>query len=297
MANGAAASLDFPTWLAGSQLAPYITERKAGGALVTMFDSLHPPIEVLTTATANMVLVQNIGGVIRQKSDLGDGLRNRVDPAGAVLAFRPTYANQMAVHVPHHVRSFSWPLDWIAGVLSAGHDAAPAEVLASVFGRPLQSPSLHHWLNMLWAESDDGTAGALLTAEGISLCVLGELLRTAQAPVAVARGGLPPRSLRLCIDHVMANLDREVSIAELAAVAGLSCFHFARAFRASTGQAPGGFQRTARMRKAQQLLANSELPVIEIAAQVGYQAPQAFARVFRRSTGVTPLRWRHQHRL
>ncbi|WP_156256260.1 AraC family transcriptional regulator [Sandarakinorhabdus oryzae] len=288
--------LDFPAWMAASQLAPYIAERKAGGALVTMFDSMHPPIDIETAATANMVIVHNIGGVIRQRSDLGDGLRHRVDPAGSVLAFRPSYANRLAVHVPHHVRSFSWPLDWISTAFAGQDIDAPSESLAGVFGRPLQSVTLHRLLSLLWHESDDGTAGARLTAEGISLCLMGELLKAAQTPVTVARGGLSPRVLRLCVDHVMANLDRDVSIGELAGLAQLSSFHFARAFRTSVGQAPGSFQRAARIERAQRLLADTGLPVIEVAAQVGYETPQAFSRVFRRATGVTPSHWRRVSR-
>lgn len=288
--------LDFPTWMAQSQLAPYIVERKAGGSLVSIFDSMHPALDVMTAATPNLVIVQNIGGIIRQYSDLGDGLRHRVDPAGSIFAFRPTYANHLAVQVPHHVRTFSWPLEWVCTAFAHHVIEPPSEALDSIFGRPLQSASLHRLLNLLWDGSEDGTAASRLTAEGISLCLLGEMLKTAQMAFPMATGGLPPWAARRCIDHIMDNLDRDVSIGELAALVQLSVFHFARAFRASVGAAPGSFQRSARMKRAQRLLVETQLPVIEVAALVGYETPQAFSRVFRRMVGVTPTYWRRRNR-
>jgi AraC family transcriptional regulator len=75
---------------------------------------------------------------------------------------------------------------------------------------------------------------------------------------------------------------------DLANAAGLSAFHFARAFRAATGQSPLQYVIALRMTRAQVLLRSSQLPVAEIAYRVGYEDVSRFGQHFKRHTGATP---------
>jgi len=59
-----------------------------------------------------------------------------------------------------------------------------------------------------------------------------------RAPVSPARGGLPPGAMRRVREHVEVHLSESMDLAELAAIAGLSVYHFARAFKQSAGVAP-----------------------------------------------------------
>jgi len=85
----------------------------------------------------------------------------------------------------------------------------------------------------------------------------------------------------------------EVSLAELAASVNLSPFHFARAFKRSTGLPPHRFQQRLRMESARELLRTTQLSVTDIALRVGYGSSQALARAFRRDAGATPAEFRH----
>ncbi|MDX2233496.1 MAG: AraC family transcriptional regulator [Hyphomonadaceae bacterium] len=113
----------------------------------------------------------------------------------------------------------------------------------------------------------------------------------ADAP-PVSKGGLSSWALRRCVEHLESRLSETVTVAELAAVANLSPYHFARMFQQTTGHPPFRYQQRLRMEKAKSLLAETRLSVTSIAAAVGYETPGAFARVFRSSTGVTPRQWR-----
>src|SRR5215469_3729575 len=69
------------------------------------------------------------------------------------------------------------------------------------------------------------------------------------------RGGLPRGALRRVREFVETHLDETVTIQALATVAGLSMYHFARAFKQSEGVTPHNYLVTCRVRRAQSLLA------------------------------------------
>jgi len=88
----------------------------------------------------------------------------------------------------------------------------------------------------------------------------------------------------------------EVPLAELAALAGLSPFHFARAFKISTGLPPHRYQGRLRLNRALELFAKTDLTIGDVAASVGYETPQSFARLLQRELGTTPTRYRRERR-
>lgn len=106
------------------------------------------------------------------------------------------------------------------------------------------------------------------------------------------RGGLPAFKLRRVVELMESRLDREFRLSTLARAAGLSEFHFCRAFKQSTGFAPSRYLIRLRMERARQLLRETSRPVIEIGLEVGYSSASHFAQVFRRETGVAPSDYR-----
>ncbi len=109
-----------------------------------------------------------------------------------------------------------------------------------------------------------------------------------------ARGGLAPWQVRRVADFLQENLAADVSLAELAALVGLSPHHFCRAFRQSTGLPPHRWQLARRMERAGELLLSTDLPVAAVAAAVGYADPGQFSAAFRRATGRTPSAFRRE---
>jgi AraC family transcriptional regulator len=127
------------------------------------------------------------------------------------------------------------------------------------------------------------------------LCI--QLLRThsiVQLPQTVARsrGGLARRQLRRVTEYMLAHLERPIGLDELAALVGLSRYHFCTAFRLSTGLPPHVWLTGQRMMLARRLLADPNMSIGEIALAVGYATPSAFSATFRRIVGVTPRDFR-----
>ncbi len=110
-------------------------------------------------------------------------------------------------------------------------------------------------------------------------------------PRTEAYTALPPQTLRRLRDHVCARLNTPITLGELAAVAGLSPYHFARVFRRTTGQSPNGYVIAQRLAHAAHLLRRTRLTVAHVASEVGYQDARHFSRLFQRRFGCSPARW------
>ncbi len=114
----------------------------------------------------------------------------------------------------------------------------------------------------------------------------------AQRPVEQKNGGLSPFILKRVTDFITDHLADQITLAQLSDIAGLSVFHFCRAFKKSTGLAPYKFQTARRIEKAKLLLDTTDFTITDIAPMVGYETPQAFARMFRQMVGQTPTVYR-----
>ena len=111
-----------------------------------------------------------------------------------------------------------------------------------------------------------------------------------------AVGGLSPKALRRAIERLRSDSDADVSLAALASDAGLSRFHFCRAFKESTGLSPHAWLRQHRLEQAMNMLRDTDASVVSVAAALGYASQTAFAAAFRKLTGETPSDWRKRTR-
>jgi len=102
-----------------------------------------------------------------------------------------------------------------------------------------------------------------------------------------AEGGLAPVVRRRLEEFVDVNLDQPLSIDDLAREAGLSSFHFARAFKRSTGEGPHRFVTRKRIERAREMLISGLSPV-QTALACGFSGQSHFTQRFREFTGVTP---------
>jgi AraC family transcriptional regulator len=110
------------------------------------------------------------------------------------------------------------------------------------------------------------------------------------------RGGLSPAALQRVKVFVEANIDRSIHIRDLASRAGLSRYHFARAFRTSTGTTPRSFIERCRIERARALIETTDQPLAEIAAATGFATQSHLTTAFRRAMGFTPAAYRRGRR-
>jgi AraC family transcriptional regulator len=108
----------------------------------------------------------------------------------------------------------------------------------------------------------------------------------------LSRVGLVDRRIRRAVELMHAHLDRNLPLEEIAAAAHLSPFHFARLFKKLTGATPHAYLAALRAGRAQTLLAETDLSIIEVGSRVGYGSPSHFAKAFRQATGLSPRAFR-----
>ncbi len=105
---------------------------------------------------------------------------------------------------------------------------------------------------------------------------------------------LSRRGLARAQEMLIAKIDGDVSIADVADACQLSRSHFTRAFRASTGQTPYQWLMGQRLERARTLLRDSTLPLAQVAITCGFSDQSHFTRVFSRAVGTAPGIWRRR---
>jgi AraC family transcriptional regulator len=121
-----------------------------------------------------------------------------------------------------------------------------------------------------------------------------------RAAIAPDRGdidfALAPHVRRKVFGYIEQNLDGDCSIMALAEIAGLSPYHFARAFRTDTGDTPHRYVERRRLLRARDLVLYSSEGLAEIARATGYSSQsrltEAFVRNFGSSPGKTRREWK-----
>jgi AraC family transcriptional regulator len=152
--------------------------------------------------------------------------------------------------------------------------------------------------SLIHAENLGGPFGQSY-ADGISLAITAQLFggRPGEATARRPRvSGLSKWRMKRATEYIEANLAEPISLADIASAAGLSRMHFAAQFRAATGLRPHEYLLQRRIERAQDLLLNSRLPLVEIALDVGFKTQAHFTTVFARFMKETPNVWRQRNR-
>jgi AraC family transcriptional regulator len=163
-------------------------------------------------------------------------------------------------------------------------------------GRDLVMFGLAQALAGAMEEPGDGTA---MFSDCIALAFFAHVVRAyGSVPAAArnARDGLASWQLQRARDFINANLAGDPSIAEVANECGLSSSYFARAFKQATGIPPYRWLTKQRVKRAKELLQDPGRELADIAQLCGFVDQSHFTRVFSRSEGYSPGRWRRLHR-
>jgi AraC family transcriptional regulator len=104
--------------------------------------------------------------------------------------------------------------------------------------------------------------------------------------------GLAPHKLQRVLNFIEEKLAEAIRVNDLASAVHMSPYHFARMFKQATGQPPHVYITSKRMDQAKNLLGNSGLSLVEVAASVGYQTQAHFTGVFHKHVGTTPRAFR-----
>jgi AraC family transcriptional regulator len=146
-------------------------------------------------------------------------------------------------------------------------------------------------------ELSEQTAASRMVAEMSSLMLATRLIQNYVDRDLIDRiAGGPARlehvRMRRVLDYIDQHLEDDISISELAQVAHLSEFHFARVFATTMGMPPQRYVSQRRLAAAKKMIGVGKLPLSEIAFRSGFSSQASFTRAFRRATNMTPGEFR-----
>ncbi|AFY53326.1 DNA-binding domain-containing protein, AraC-type [Rivularia sp. PCC 7116] len=116
---------------------------------------------------------------------------------------------------------------------------------------------------------------------------------TQKSNVKQHKGGLSKQQLKQVLNYMNEHLDRNLSLAELAAIVRLSSYHFAHLFKQSMGIPPHQYHIQCRIERAKELLRRGDMAIKDIAQVVGFSSQGHFTYHFKRLTGITPKNFLH----
>ncbi|MFN3459503.1 MAG: helix-turn-helix domain-containing protein [Oceanibaculum sp.] len=290
------AYLSFAQWHSKSQHASYVRMMKSSGRILDLVEVERPAGDMSRPALPDIVLIEDMLGSSRVRGDLGGGRFDITTAKGTLAVAAPNFATTVINDDRHQLRSLAFPLAQWHRILDEATDGLFSLDNFSIYGRVFDSPAIRLALRKLWALCNDEGAPSRLLAQAAGCEIMAELCRLSGAPFLAARGGLAPWAQRRCLEIMQERLSEDIGLDELAAEARLSPFHFARMFKQSIGVPPRVHLTRLRVAKACELLELTDMPITEIAQEVGYSSNQVLARVFAKHQRMSPSDYRRAAR-
>ena len=101
--------------------------------------------------------------------------------------------------------------------------------------------------------------------------------------------------VRSIVNFLEANLHRQIKMAEMTALVGLSASRVDNLFKAEFGKSPGQYLKDLRMQKARLLLETTTMKIKQIRLAVGYRDHSHFFQDFKKRFGLTPSEYREHY--
>jgi AraC family transcriptional regulator len=179
------------------------------------------------------------------------------------------------------------------------HPVAPANSIRHAVG--IGDDVIDQIGRSLLSELTVETAASRVYVEAASLTLAARLLQKhcdsgACASTESSAHSLDHIRLRRVLDYIAANIGDDITLANLAGIAGYSPFHFARKFTLAMGISPHRYISRIRLQNAMAELAAGKLPLAEIALNAQFSSQASFTRAFRRATTMTPREYRRRWR-
>ena len=279
---------------------PVLSSFGGGSSDVLLERYHHPPGAIAVPGLTNTLLVMHMRGpvAVEEKSERSGWVRRWTDMGQASVTPAGTPVARRFVGRPEILLIQISPrlLDEVI-VEAIDVDPGSVKVLPS-FAR--HDPMLDRYGRLLEEEiAHPSGPGHQLAQDLLGKAIALTLLRRYSTldpgpPDRLVR--IAPARIQRVIDVMHEETERNPTLADLAALSGLSATHFARAFRSTTGSPPHRYLMALRMARARRLLVETDLPVGDVAARCGFEQAGSFATAFRKAVGVTPREWRLERR-
>jgi AraC family transcriptional regulator len=242
-----------------------------------------------------LVVAGNEEGLVRRT---GAGFCQEATPkAGAIWLSPAGVAKEIAITAPiPETMHLYLPTALFDRLKDDFHlPAAPARSIQHAFG--IDDDVIDQIGRSILSELAAETAASRMYVEAASLTLAARLVQKycdseATAPTEASAHSLDHIRLSRVLDYIGANFRNDITLENLAGVAGYSAFHFARKFTLAMGIPPHRYISRMRLENAMAELAAGKLSLAEIALNAHFSSQASFTRAFHRATGMTPKEYR-----
>jgi AraC family transcriptional regulator len=178
----------------------------------------------------------------------------------------------------------------------AAHDAVDLQQVEILPQFTAPDPLIQQIGLALKSELESDTMGSRIYIEALATTLCIHILKhySVSRKIATPSEGLSRLKLSQVIEYINQNLEKDLTLSDIAATVEMSMYHFSRQFKQSTGFSPHQYVMNSRIEKAKKLLARTEEAIDQICQQVGFQSQSHFTNVFRKIIGTTPKAYRKQ---
>lgn len=114
--------------------------------------------------------------------------------------------------------------------------------------------------------------------------------------IILEQKGFPDNEINVILNYLEKYYYRKITLEEVAEYINISPFYLSKIFKKHTGVNFIDYLTDLKIEKAKELLAYTEMPVVNIAIELSFNEPNYFTRVFRKTVGVTPSKYRETKR-
>ncbi len=256
----------------------------------------HEPLHDVVEPMSHHVIMAYNGSMQRMERRSGRSVATGTFRPGVVIIIPEGSSSRWDIPKPVDVVQLYLPHATLKRVADESETATPTDLLErTAHPDPITSRLL---LSAAGVVENNGALDTLFRHQLVDLLATRLLAAHTSSPTTFqpAMGGLSPKVLLRAIERLRSNSDADVSLDALASDAGLSRFHFCRAFKESTGLSPHAWLRQYRIEQAMNMLRNTDASIVSVAVEFGYASQTAFAAAFRRLTGEAPSDWRRRVR-
>src|SRR5882757_326854 len=245
----------------------------------------HEPLHDVVEPMSHHVIMAYNGSVQRMERRSGRSVAIGTFRPGVVIIIPEGSSSRWDIPKPVDVVQLYLPHTMLERVAREADTATPTGLLErTAHPDPITSRLL---LSAADSLEGNGALDTLFRHQLIELLATRVLAAHSGSPTSFqpTTGGLAPKALLRAIERLRSDSDADVSLSALALDAGLSRFHFCRAFKESTGLSPHAWLRQYQLEQAMNMLRDTDASIASVAAALGYASQTAFAAAFRKLTG------------
>jgi AraC family transcriptional regulator len=265
-------------------------ELRAHGRGVIAYERTQPEAEIcVAISSSNSFVTRSTGGVVdRTIADRGTIWLSPPGPKEGFVDISAPVPQILHIYLP--TQHFS--------AESLGVDIDHVAHASLRYEHSFQDPLIAQIAFAIVSEMRTPTAGGRLLEKTLAVSLAARLVHSRTGLPShrdcerLCNRGLDRRRLSRVKEYIEANLEEDLAITQLAKVASLSRFHFARAFKAAVGESPHQYVSARRIERAKELLIRGDQSLLNIAIALNFSSQANFTRAFHKGAGMTPGQYR-----